>query len=101
VELKVGSRWASAVCDTEVVIVRTPGVDSSLQCGGHPMAPIGTGHVGAQPDPAFSAGTALGKRYPDASGDIEVLATKGGVGSLAFDGAALQPKEAKPLPSSD
>ena len=35
------------------------------------------------------------------SAGIEVLATKGGAGSLSLDGQPLALKDAKPLPSSD
>ena len=36
-ELKPGQRLASAVCDTEVVVVKAPAADVDLRCGGHPM----------------------------------------------------------------
>src|SRR5437870_4779176 len=35
--LKPGSRWKSAVCATEVVVVRPPSGDVSLECGRAPM----------------------------------------------------------------
>ena len=41
------------------------------------------------------------KRFADAESGIEVLATKGGAGSLSLDGQPLALKDAKPLPSSD
>ena len=37
----------------------------------------------------------------NAAGDLELLCTKPGEGSLAAGGAPLTLKEAKPLPSSD
>ena len=46
-------------------------------------------------------GTKLGKRYVDDSGDLELLCTKAGDGSLATGGVLLKLKEAKKLPSSD
>lgn len=52
-------------------------------------------------DPTFAAGTKMGKRYVNASGTVELLCVKPGQGSLSINGAALQLKEAKPLPSSD
>jgi hypothetical protein len=52
-------------------------------------------------DPAFAGGSLMGKRYVDAAGAVELLCVKPGEGSLALGGVALQPKEAKPLPSSD
>lgn len=101
-ELKPGSRWKSAVCDTEVVVVRPPKSDVVLECGGAPMiakdAPIPEGVTLAE---NRSAGTSVGKRYfSDATG-IEVLGSKAGKGSLSVDGTPLQIKEAKALPASD
>ena len=43
----------------------------------------------------------MGKRFADPDTGIEVLATKGGAGSLSLDGQPLALKDAKPLPSSD
>ena len=43
----------------------------------------------------------IGRRFEDAEVGIEVLATKGGEGSLALNGSRLELKDAKPLPSSD
>jgi hypothetical protein len=43
----------------------------------------------------------MGKRYVDESGDVELLCTKPGTGSLTVDGAPLTVRGAKPLPSSD
>lgn len=101
-ELKAGSRWRSAVCDTEVVVVRAPSGSPTLECGGQPMLPHDAERpAGAQLDPAHSEGTQMGKRFAEPDSGIEVLATKGGAGSLSLDGAALPLKDAKPLPSSD
>ena len=44
---------------------------------------------------------AVGKRYSDEAGAIELLITKGGVGTITCNGEALDVKSAKPLPSSD
>jgi hypothetical protein len=49
----------------------------------------------------WPGGTALGKRYVDAEGTVEILCTKSGAGSLHLDGRPLSLKESKPLPSSD
>ena len=101
-ELKAGSRWRSAVCDTEVVVVRAPSGTPSLECGGQPMVPHDAERPeGATVDPAFADGTQMGKRFADPESGIEVLATQGGAGSLALDGQPLALKDAKPLPSSD
>jgi hypothetical protein len=101
-QIKPGTRLRSAVCSTEVMVVLAPSREVELSCGGAPML-----EAGAEPPPGASlaadaaGGTQLGKRYQSASGDLEVLCTKAGEGSLAADGTALQLKGAKPLPSSD
>src|SRR4051812_36277366 len=101
-ELKAGSRWRSAVCDTEVVVVRAPAASVSLECGGQPMIPHDAERPdGGSVDAAHAGGTQMGKRFADPESGIEVLATKGGAGSLALDGQPLALKDAKPLPSSD
>ena len=101
-KLGPGTRLRSAVCETEVIVVRPPADDVDLRCGGAPMVPLGEDPpAGAALDAAFSEGTALGKRYTDAEGSLELLATKAGTGSLSVGGEALVLKEAKPLPSSD
>ena len=100
--LKAGSRWKSAVCDTEVVVVRPPKQEGSLACGGVPMVPNGAERpVGATLAKAHSGGSALGKRYVDIGQGLEVLCTKAGQGSLSFDSRPLGLHEAKRLPSSD
>lgn len=100
-ELKPGSRWASAVCDTEVIVVKAGEAGLTLECGGHPMLAAGSAKPGGQSvDPAFSGGTPVGKRFEHGSG-LEVLCTKAGSGTLAVDGTALPLKESKPLPASD
>lgn len=96
--LKPGTRLKSAVCDTEVIVIR--GGDVVIECGGVPMAEERPGTAG-QPDPAFSGGTRMGKRYVDEGDTIELLCVKPGPGSLAIAGLALVTKGAKPLPSSD
>jgi hypothetical protein len=48
-----------------------------------------------------AAGTQIGKRYVNEAGDLELLCTKPGKGSLGLAGALLAIKGAKPLPSSD
>ena len=101
-ELKPGSRWKSAVCDTEVVVVRATQPQVVLECGGHPMV----AHAEAKPaglamSADHAAGTQPGKRFADDVSGLEVLCTKGGKGSLAIDGRAIAAKEAKKLPASD
>jgi hypothetical protein len=101
-ELKPGSRWRSAVCTTEVVVVKAPAGAVSLECGGHPMVAMDAEPPGGLVlDQAFAGGTKMGKRFADPDTGIELLATKGGDGTLAVNGVAVAPKDAKPLPSSD
>ena len=101
-EIKPGSRWKSAVCDTEVMVVRAPKGSVGLECGGQPMIP----HTAAKPagltlSPAHASGTAAGKRFADEASGMELLCTKAGAGSLSIDGKPIAVKEAKKLPSSD
>lgn len=101
-ELKPGSRWKSAVCTTEVVVVRPSKSSVSLECGGHPMVALADGPPpGLALSPDFSAGTSVGKRYFDEAAGIEVLGSKPGKGSLSIDGRLLSIKESKALPASD
>lgn len=97
--MKAGTKLKSAVCDTEVMIIKAA-AEGEVSCGGAPMVAERTGEKGAI-DPAFAEGTKIGKRYVDAAGTIELLCIKPGAGSLAFNGVPLQLKDAKPLPSSD
>jgi hypothetical protein len=98
--LKAGARFKSAVCETQVMVIKAPAEALELRCGGAEMiAPTAAG--GGQLDPAQSGGTLIGKRYVDAAESIELLCTKGGKGSLSANGTALDVKQAKQLPSSD
>jgi hypothetical protein len=96
--MKPGTKLKSAVCDTEVMVIR--GSDAVAECGGAPMVEEKSGNEGS-PDAAFSEGTLLGKRYVDADNTVELLCVKAGAGSLSINGVALTTKDAKPLPSSD
>lgn len=101
-QLKPGSRWKSAVCDAQMVIVRPPVSSGELQCGGVAVLPLtdeaaASGNI----DPAHADGVLIGKRYTDLTSGLEVLGAKPGQGSLAFNGVPLTLKEAKPLPASD
>ena len=96
--MKPGTRLKSAVCDTEVMVIRAG--NGTIECGGAPMAedkPATVAPLAAD----FSAGTLMGKRYVDADGQFELLCVKPGKGSLSVDGVALVVKDAKPLPASD
>ena len=99
--LKAGSRLKSAVCSSELMVVVAPEGDVNLTCGGAPVIELAADASGGDIDPDHKTGTQMGKRYTNEAGDIEVLCTKPGEGSLAIDGTALEIKGAKPLPSSD
>lgn len=99
---KAGTRLRSAVCSSELMVVVAPQGDVNLTCGGAPVIELGAEPpAGAEIDPEHKAGTQMGKRYTNEAGEIEILCTKPGEGSLAVDGKALEVKGAKPLPSSD
>ncbi len=101
-ELKAGLRLKSAVCETEVIIVRPATGDVDLRCGGTPMTPQeeAAGPRGSVA-PEHDGGTLLGKRYASEALGLELLCTKPGKGSLSIGDEPLGLKEAKPLPSSD
>jgi hypothetical protein len=102
VELSPGVRLRSAVCSTEVIVVRAPGGAVDLCCGGYPMvAPTEGPPVVDAVAPSDLRGTQLGKRYVDEVAGLEVLCTKSGDGGLALGGSQLELKDAKALPSSD
>jgi hypothetical protein len=101
-ELKAGARLKSTVCTTEAIVVKAPGGEVDVTCGGAPMVLAGTdAPAGGSVSPDAAGGTALGKRYVDAEETIEILCTKAGEGSLGIGGTLLSLKEAKPLPASD
>jgi hypothetical protein len=99
-QLKAGARLRSSVCNTQVMVIAAPG-EVDLQCGGAPMVDVSETPAGGSVAPDAAEGTQLGKRYINEAGDLELLCTKGGDGSIALDGVLLKLKEAKALPSSD
>ncbi|NKQ56727.1 hypothetical protein HFP15_28020 [Amycolatopsis sp. K13G38] len=100
--IKVGVRLASAVCDTQVIVVRPPAQDVTITCGGAPMYALGQTppEVGAAEVDRERA-TLMGKRYIHPELGLELLCTKPGDGTLRANGALLELKQAKSLPSSD
>lgn len=100
--LNPGMRLKSAVCETEVIVVRSAQSDVDLRCGGQPMIAMDAERPADEAlSPAQAGGTLLGKRYVDDDAGIELLCTKAGQGSLAVGDVPMPTKEAKPLPSSD
>jgi len=102
IAIKPGVRLKSAVCNSEVIVIRGSLPSADLRCGGAPMLAASDAQSGAsQLDPAHAGGTLIGKRYVNASDTVELLCTKGGEGSLTLDAEPLNVKQAKALPSSD
>jgi hypothetical protein len=101
VQFRAGQQLVSAVDSTAVIVIRAPGVEGTLTCGGVVMADSGQPVPAAEPDPSLMGGTQIGKRYVDEADTIQVLCTKAGNGTLAFDGKPLVIQAAKPLPASD
>lgn len=99
-ELKPGLRLKSAVCDAEVMVIKS-GNAGALTCGGAPMLPPGETANGAEANPEHMRGCQIGKRYVTEHETVEVLCVKGGDGSIAADGDLLLVKDTKKLPSSD
>ena len=100
-QLKAGTRIQSAVCKTEVMVIAAPDGDVDVRCGGAAMIEISADKPGGDVDASAAGKTAIGKRYVNEAGDLELLCTKPGDGSLAVGDTAMVLKEAKPLPSSD
>lgn len=100
-QLKAGSRMRSSVCATEVMVIAAPAADTEVRCGGAVMIAMTEQPAGGEVDAEHAGGTLLGKRYVNEAGDLELLCTKPGDGSLSANGVTLLHKEAKPLPSSD
>lgn len=99
---KVGARFRSVVCKTEVIVLKGPGTPTDLACGGAPMVPAGSeGGAAGAVDPQYRGGTKVGKRYGDADNTLELLCSKGGEGSLSIGNTPLGEKAVKPLPASD
>lgn len=99
VQLKPGHRLFSAVCDAEFMVVRGAG-DSNLSCGGCELSDAAV-EAKSEMQEGQSAGVLIGKRYVDTSGDVELLCTRAGQGTLSIDGDQMLVKEAQSLPSSD
>ena len=99
--LKAGARFKSAVCDTQVMVIKAPAGEFELCCGGAEMiAPAATANVAAL-HAEHTQESLIGKRYVNADESVELLCTKGGKGSLSLNGTPLDVKQAKQLPSSD
>ena len=97
--LSAGKRLKSTVCTTEIMVITAPDGEVDLCCGG---APMNEGDAnGGSVNPDYAAGTAIGKRYVNEDGSLEVLCVKAGDGSLAVGDTSLAVKDAKKLPKTD
>jgi hypothetical protein len=99
-QLVAGTRLRSQVCSTELIVVRGGEIDGELTCGGAPLAAMDDAASRGTPAPGLDSGTQVGKRYTD-GGELELLVTKAGDGTLGIDTTPLEIKGARPLPSSD
>jgi hypothetical protein len=105
ISLKPGERLFSSICDTQMVTVKAPPEAVELTIGGLPPVTsaeeVGASGVGGAVADGHGGGAAMGKRYVDDAGTVELLCTKPGDGVPAINGDLLQLKAAKPLPASD
>jgi hypothetical protein len=98
--LKNGTRLASPVCDTQVIVLETADSLDDLRCGGAPMLALCTEFTTVRIDSAFAGGNVMGKRFVD-DGGAEVLVTTAGAGTRGVGRMPLRLKAASPLPASD
>jgi hypothetical protein len=100
--LKPGTRLFSVVCTTEMIVVKASGDPVDLTIGGaEPVTADSERAPGGELVDGHDGGSAIGKRYVDAGGSVELLVTKPGEGVPAIGGELLTIKDAKPLPASD
>ena len=97
---RVGTRWKSTACDSELIVVHAPSGRVDLRCGGHPVIPHGQ-EASDKSTPTNSGGTQVGKRYSDSDSGLVVLVTKAGDGALSIGDVPLELLQPKLLPSSD
>lgn len=99
-QIKAGTKLFSAVCDTQIMVLRVPKDDLDVTCGGLPMQTEEAAEKSLISDNA-GEGSLVGKRYVDKAETMEFLCTRGGEGNISVNGVALEIKQAKRLPSSD
>jgi len=97
---KPGTKLSSAVCKTQIMVLRAPAEELNISCGGAPMQVGDPAELGTM-DGDKAGGTLVGKRYTDEAETMEFLCTRGGEGSVAVEGHTIDIKAAKKLPSSD
>lgn len=99
--LKTGIRLKSTVCNGEVMVVAAPDGEIEISCGGQAMADPASAEKNGDVDADHAVGIAIGKRYVNEAGDLELLCVKAGAGSLAVGGELLLQKDTKKLPKTD
>ncbi len=100
--LRAGSRLFGSSSTTEMIAVRAPAAEVDLTIGGQPALTDAAGRdLSVQVVAGHDGGAAMGKRYVDKSGTVELLCTKAGAGVPAVAGELMVLKDAKPLPASD
>lgn len=82
-------------------MIVTKGSSGTLSDGSVPLVIKNSGETFPSDATPGSGQLQLGKRYKSTDGAVEVLVNKPGPCDLLYDGAAMELKEAKPLPSSD
>jgi hypothetical protein len=101
-KLKIGQTLTSSVDATSVVVVRAPGEDVTVTCGGVPVVgPEDAPAAGATAQGESGGGLLLGKRYADEAVGLELLCVKAGDYPVAVNGTPVTQKSAQPLPASD
>jgi len=99
--LTPGARVFSAVDSTELIVVRATAEPVDLTIGGAPAVLSATEKNASALPTAVNGGAAIGKRYTNIAGTVELLCTRPGSGLPAIAGEVLVLKQAKPLPASD
>ena len=101
--LKPGTRLYSRVSAAEFIVVKAPPAAVDVVIAGHPAVTSAADRelTAGGAAPVEDAPAAMGKRYVDEGGTIELLCTKAGASVPVVDDVTLEMKDAKPLPSSD
>jgi hypothetical protein len=99
--LKPGLRISSTTSTVQVIVVKAPGDEVDLRCGGLPMTDVTAAAPDATVQPGFEGETPLGKRYGTDDDRLLLLVTRGGDGVLTIGDTPLPRKDARALPASD
>jgi len=84
-----------------VQLIVTKGGPGALSDGDVVLVTKDSGQTFPADTAAGATALQLGKRYKSADGAVEVLINKPGNCDLRYEGAPMELKDAKPLPSSD